>query len=664
MRRDRAVFRLAVAVAAAPIVIAAVHNGLVGWYPARDTAITVIRARDVFSGQPPLMGLPAFTSTESGLVYNYLGAPMMYVLAIPLRVLGTSWGVLLTTAVTNTAWFVTAMWLLRRRVGYRAGLLACVFAATLLWGIGSQVLVDPTPVQGGVVASLTLMVAAWSVAERDPKGIIPLAFAANFTVLNHLQFMVVTPFVVGAAIVLAYWRGRRTSRGGVERADAMSRAGRRPLIGATIVTFVFWLPPLIDQFFFPSANLSRLLRAVSSMTEAEAARSSVHRDFIDVVGVVSSPITSWPLWFRDSFAEPNFWVFGPTLGFTAGAIGLVVVVASTVFVMITAARRGDRALVTGPLLVFVAWIGWIISGLSSATAQGWKLKYFHALWPLSMLLWFLIVLGLLRWFRGLASTRRLLDRHWVTTAGSMAAVAVVFVFSALTIPRADLGAGTPLRDVPIARQIHRDVTDRVTSDVPILAHSDTVTRPYMPVVLATLQEKGIEFRFDSNWDVRIYGASRAHRPEREPRTASIAVRTVPDFSAGSRFVSATGPELELSFERYFAVGSALTSWAETVEELALPDETTVPEEFRAQADRELAEILAEVRAEQADLLSDPKFLGTAVLLADSGFLETLEAPDVSIDELTAWLSDQRTVIESRDDRNTFVFVTYRPASSS
>lgn len=658
------IFRVALTIAAAPILVAAVHNGIVGWYPARDTAITAIRANDVFSSHPPMIGLPAFPSTGTDLTYNYLGAPMMYLLALPVKVLGNSWGLLLTTALVNTGWLVTALWLIRRRVGYLAGTLACVFAATLVWGIGSQVLVDPTPVQSGVIASLTLMVAAWSVAECDPKAIIPLALAANFTLLNHLQFMAVTPLVVVAAILIARWRRRTLASGAPGGADAAPRRDRRPVIGAAVVTFVLWLPPLIDQFFFSSANLSQIVRAIGTATGDEGGTANVHRGLLDVIGVVSSPITQWPLWFRDSFAEPLFWVFGPTLGFVAGAVGLAVVGASCAFVMITAARRGDLTLVTGPVIIFVALVGWAISGLSSATADGWKLKYFHALWPLSMLLWFVICVGALRWIAGLAATRRLVDRVSTSRTPSIAAIVAVLVFAGATFPLADLGAGTPLDDVPIARQINRDVSDRVTSDVPVVATAWVLGRPYLPVVLLTLQEQGIEFRFRSPWDVRIYGANRVYRPDGGPPPPTIAVTTVPDLSKGSELVSAVGPDLGLTFERYFAIGRAISDWAVTVDTLELPDDAPLSDANRTQVDHLLATTLDDARSGHRNLASYPPFVRLVAALAHTGLLGTFEIPGVSGAELSTWFSAQQKVIDRATDRNGFVFVTFRPSPAA
>lgn len=122
LRSDRTLFR--VAVAGAPIAISAIRNGMLDWQPSADAAITAVRTNDVFSAHPPLIGLPAFPSVGSTIEYRYLGAPVNYLLAVPVRLFGVTWGIVLGMGILNTLWFVLAMWLIRRRVGYRTGVSA------------------------------------------------------------------------------------------------------------------------------------------------------------------------------------------------------------------------------------------------------------------------------------------------------------------------------------------------------------------------------------------------------------------------------------------------------------------------------------------------------------------------------------------------------------
>lgn len=56
---DRRWFVLSLVAAGAPVLFAAIRDGMSGWKPTYDTALTITRVRDMFSAHPPLVGMAA-----------------------------------------------------------------------------------------------------------------------------------------------------------------------------------------------------------------------------------------------------------------------------------------------------------------------------------------------------------------------------------------------------------------------------------------------------------------------------------------------------------------------------------------------------------------------------------------------------------------------------
>ena len=179
-----------------------------------------------------------------------------------MKLLGTTWGVLLGMATLNSAALLTGAWLIRRRVGYRLGLVGCAFLASLVWAVGSEVVVDITPMQMGVMPYMLLLLAAWSVADLDLAAIPILAVVGNYLFLDHLTFALAVPVLTVWSLALLAWGLRRRRR---DERDAWP-ATRRRLVRfgglAVALTVVVWLPPLYQQLFGTGpGNLGALLNA-------------------------------------------------------------------------------------------------------------------------------------------------------------------------------------------------------------------------------------------------------------------------------------------------------------------------------------------------------------------------------------------------------------------
>jgi hypothetical protein len=618
------IFRVALVVAAAPILVAAVHNGLVGWFPSADTAITAIRAHDVFSAHPPLTGLPASTSMQSAVAYDYLGAPLEQLLAVPVRLLGVSWGMLIGIGVLNTAWFATAMWLIRRRVGYRLGVVACLFGAMLCWSVGSQAMVDPTPVSAGMFAVLVLYAGVWSAAEGDDAGVVALAVAGNFLVLVHLKFIVVVPLMV--AVGLAAWihRVRRLTSGahpggGVDRPRPL-----RTVAIAACVTAIFWLAPLWQQVRGSPGNIGQVVRG---LPRPQAPHPDVHHGIIDAIGVVASPIVSWRLWSRWSFVSPDFDVFGPNGPFVTGAVGVVIVIALVVGLGWAAHARGDSVMRTGAASAALAWIAWTATAVADRSSP-WYHRYYQALWPLAMFVWLVIVLGVLRSdrFRRLVSGRRI---TWFAP-GALTAVAVVF--GALSIPIMNAGSSTTQEAIPIAKRLYHETRTKVPPGPPVLVTIDPAAWTHAGEALLGLRARGTEFRVATQWEIRTYGSARAHRPGADGATRELIITRDADPPRGST-VLGSSVDLSRPLAEHLAVGRRFDAWAAAA--------ASRSDDGR---DGPAAKILAVGRKSGRSPFVDPWLVDALASGEFPDLVDAITIPGSTRSAKLRWLQDQRLVL--------------------
>ncbi len=374
-------------IAVVPIAVAAVRDGLRNWEPTWDAAITAVRVRDVFSSHPPLTGLFASASNGTQATYSYLGALEFYLLAVPVRLLGTTWGLLLGMAAINITVVLVALWLVRRRVGEVGAIVAAVFVASLLWTLGSEILIDPTPMQAGILPFFALLIAAWSVADGDRFALLVLAILGNYLVLLHLKFMLVVPVVGIVALVCWVQFLRAARRSDPDAWPSRWRRHRRWFVGALVVTLAMWLPVLYDQFISADKNLGKLIDAV-----LHGGGGSSHTTLLGAIGAVVSVTAVPPLWLPSTFAHPPFDPAGGGQPLVIRIVfGLVLLAGFAVSARWTR-RRHDRALGSGLVVAGAAWVAWVATWLVNPNADTLPIHYFWGLWPLSVFIWFLLVM--------------------------------------------------------------------------------------------------------------------------------------------------------------------------------------------------------------------------------------------------------------------------------
>ncbi len=542
-------FRAAVVLTVLPVVVAALRNGLAGWYPVGDAATTAVRVNDVFTRNIPLVGMWSSASDWAGRPINFPGALQLYLLAVPVRVLGDSWGVLVGMATLNVAALVTACWLIRRRVGYRLATLGCAFLASFTWTLGSEVLIDITPMQMVVVPTILLFVAAWAVADADLAALPVLAFVANYLFLDHLTLVALVPITVAPALVLlaARLRSLRRSDGG---AWAVHRRRLWRALGASLaLTLLAWTPPLIEQFATSAPH------NLTNLYEASKATPPVVQSWSRSTSAVGATIASPPWWFRPTFRSPAFNVDG-TGRPAVLVIGCSVALAAAYLVAAWVAwRRKQHTIVSGLVLGATSVLAVLVTTKKSTNPLGLMPSYLHCLWPASVFVWMMLAFAGVRLLATVPL--RAHARHLQGVALAAAAV-----WCALAIPRStQLTNDWPHADREVKAVLAQTVP-AVRGKGPVLVLSSLTLEAGMvrSGLLLGLQDAGVPLRLAGDTDRYQYGERRAYRADPPNATQVLYVTSGPSTLPGSKLLATTRPTMLLSEQERSRADRTVHEW--------------------------------------------------------------------------------------------------------
>jgi len=129
---------------------------------------------------------------------------------------------------------------------------ACVLLAgvVVLWARDPAQAMEPWNPWAGLVATITLMVAAWSAGERRRLGSVLVLPVASYLLQAHLGFAPLVGLLIATAAVAALWRG--------ERGRAIPWVAW--LVGAGLAALI-WLPPLYEQLTRSPGNATLILQS-------------------------------------------------------------------------------------------------------------------------------------------------------------------------------------------------------------------------------------------------------------------------------------------------------------------------------------------------------------------------------------------------------------------
>jgi hypothetical protein len=238
-----------VALAASPIVVAALS--LVGdsWFPTGDWAGLVFRTSQVGTGDTPLVG---FDSVKG---WAHPG-PLLFWIAAPLYRLtgGDPRSLAWTAAIVNclvVAGLAAVAWR-RGRWPLLVGTMA--FFAVLLHGITPTRTVDLWVSHLPLLAFLLTVFLAWDIALGRPSTLVAAAAVASFTAQTHLAYASLNGLLAAwlVAWCLGWPRLLPLAPGDTVTAElpqAPWTPWHRALRRALVMVVVLWIGPLVDAVF-------------------------------------------------------------------------------------------------------------------------------------------------------------------------------------------------------------------------------------------------------------------------------------------------------------------------------------------------------------------------------------------------------------------------------
>ena len=552
-------FLVILALVVAIVVGVGVRAAVDGWLPLGDDGFFALRAHDVLSRHPPLVGTASSASTFSGAPTSHPGSLQFFLLAIPVALFGVGAGTVVGTALVNGIAIAAAAWLLRRRTGVVAGAAAAVGFAGLAWAMGSVLLYDVWGPFAVVIPFALFVVAAGLAAGGDVKALPVVAVAGSMVLQTHVSYVLLVPGLGLVAFGGALWCALRDKAPGVP----LRREPAVRWIGVGLAAAVLcWVPPMVQQVRNEPGNMVALYRAAQAdAPDTVTAQQGVYL----VAGTVALP----PWWFPPGFEraapiydEVDVDARNPIAN---AAMALFVVVVGVA--LWSAVRRRDR--------VALAALGTAVAGLVLAYASimrapeygVWAATYTRYLWPLSLWVWFSIGLTAARAWAARRATALGTDAEdgkpapvWARRLerGVLPAMAVLVVVIAVgAVPHRDnlpadrdswQRTGPPLIDTVVDR------LDGLDGPVIIKEIVSQASFTYGPMLMARLAEEDIDFLVDGDVAIRQVGAHRAETPGHRP-VAELWILSAPDPGFdGELLYASTGlrPSREAEMEKVSA----------------------------------------------------------------------------------------------------------------
>ncbi|MGZ6979381.1 MAG: hypothetical protein ACXVJW_14825 [Acidimicrobiia bacterium] len=235
---------------AVPFVVALVALAHPTWYPTLDLAHTSLRVRDVFSSDPPLVGLPGRIGSL-GQQGSHPGPLSFWALAPLARLFGGStWALQAATATLNVIAVFLALWMARRRGGTPVLLGVGAALAVLLAFYGPDILTEAWNPYLPVMWWFVFLIAVWSVWCDDFATLPVLVFAASFCLQTHISYAGLASGLSGLTAVWLAWSLHKRWSDRAERRSLLRWIGVSAALGVPL-----WLPPVIQQLTGENGNI-------------------------------------------------------------------------------------------------------------------------------------------------------------------------------------------------------------------------------------------------------------------------------------------------------------------------------------------------------------------------------------------------------------------------
>ena len=357
--------------AALPVIASTVQAVAAGWLPTGDDAIIAVRAFDVFSTHPPVLGQYSASSAVIGAPVLSPGPMLYWLLALPVR-LGEV-APTIAMGLFNTAAVVGVVALARRRGGRALMLVTAAAVAVMSGSLGASTLSDVWNPAAAVFPLTLLIFLGWSLACGEYRLLPLTALVASFTVQAQLTY--VLPSIAVLVVGLGFLAASRPA------------IPRRRLAATLAIVVVCWSLPLAEQAVHRPGNIARTFQVATANTPTLGAAAGWHA----VVHAVGLP--AW--WFqgpRSPLARLIDVNYAPGAVATATAVLALLALAG---VALAALRSRRRDLAAAALIALGLMLALALVTASTPTENGLFGVISYTLWwaaPAGMFGW--LVLGL------------------------------------------------------------------------------------------------------------------------------------------------------------------------------------------------------------------------------------------------------------------------------
>jgi hypothetical protein len=423
--------------AALPVIVATIGAVANGWVPLGDDAIIVVRAHDVLSTHPPLLGPYSTSSQLIGHPVLSPGPLLFWLLALPAR-LG-SLGPPIAMGIVNSSVIVGIVALARRRGGTPFMVVTGTAVAAMCGSLDTPVWDGVWGPSAAILPFTLLLFLAWSLACGEWRLLPLTALVASFAVQAHLTYV-----LPGAAVLLVALAFLVLPRPHIPR---------RWLIGTAAVVAVCWSFPLAEEAVHRPGNFERIVQAATADGERYGTSAGWH-SVVRTVGV-------GPWWLRAP--RPPF---GRVTDVTTEPSGLAIASAALVLALLAVAagaalRSRHRELGAAAVMALVLMGALLLVTASTPSSANLFAVISYTIWwaaPAGMFAWLVLGYAAAVWARGRLPV--------VTTPGRRRVLAVAAGVLAVTAVGAFVaGAEKPDR-LENAFSPARSIVDRVRAEVP------------------------------------------------------------------------------------------------------------------------------------------------------------------------------------------------------
>jgi hypothetical protein len=410
-------------VLALPLLIAIVVLHQPRWFPLLDMAQTELRVRDVWSRNPPLIGLAGRIGPFNENGGSHPGPLSFYALWPVYQLFGASaYGMQVANVVLDIAAIALVLWIGWRRGGVGMTLALAATMAVVTHAYGAFLLTLPWNPYMPVLWWLVFLLAVWSIVVDDLVMLPVAVFAGTFCMQTHIPYLgLVGGFVLGATVWVIVRAVRQRDNQRLRR--DLVRYG----VIAVVLGVVLWTPPVLDELVHEPGNITTIREHFSDPPETPVGL----KDGVYVLGTQLNPyrfVTE--VLVRDGKPRPVDGSMAP---------GLLLVAAWGAAAVVSAWKLRVRALVALHAVIGVA----LVLGVISAARIFGTVWYYLLLWAWGIVALMLLALG---WTVVEVVRRRLDDDgcRRAARAGAAALGAVVVVTSIVfAVDAADVDVQSP-----------------------------------------------------------------------------------------------------------------------------------------------------------------------------------------------------------------------------